>query len=340
MKKSAKNGFTQATGQEQPVHSKIAVVLAEPNSDQEIIKKINDYLGKNNYDVRQMDSTDENHLATANLLRTGAREKSVCYIAGSGLGNDPELVKKTRKLIREVSMAGYNTICPGSEGMMGVIVDEVKKLGKPVTSVFSLDVAQAYVEKLEAKFDRIVVAPNERVRQKLYHLLSGAQIALPGGTGTMTEGAVHYYQNAQIGIVYRNPKKFGPENFPSPIIYFSPATGAVQDAVKDIICKKMFSGDLKMQEKIRKTDINIGYWDMMDNVYQQMVKMGFVKPEYVDSFVKTLPTSAKVIKMLDNWSDPEVRNMMVMLNNIHHRETRQKLRLIMADSVPTMPSAL
>ena len=100
------------------------------------------------------------------------------------------------------------------------------------------------------------------------------------------------------------------------------------------------SSDRHHAQALRKTDINIGYWDMMDNVYQQMVKMGFVKPEYVDSFVKTLPTPAKVIKMLDNWSDPEVRNMMVMLNNIHHSETRQKLRLIMADSVPTMPSAL
>lgn len=308
---------------------KKAIILTETNTDPVVLRETIDHLEKYSYSVTLLPNTPENKLAAVEKARLGPRERSVCYIAGSGKGNDPELIEKVGDLVRTIAEAGYNTVCPGAEGMMGVITEEVRKLGKLVTSVFSLAVAQANVEKLYPdSFDCIVVAPDEDTRQEFYHLLSGAQIALPGGGGTTAEAAAHFYKNTQIGLVYPR-KPDGVINYPSPIIYFSPSTKETQQAAKEILCKYIYPNDPDMQKKIRESaPPQGGYWGPQAAQYDMEVAIGFLKPEYRNGFIETLRTPKDVVDMLENWSDPDVRQLMVTTMNIHNKTGQRFLKIM------------
>lgn len=141
-----------------------AVILTEARSDPEVIARIEAFLRGNDYDVQLLDSTPENHFKTTEIIKQDERGKSVCYIGGSALGDDPDLVDATKDLVRKVVQSGFNTVFPGSGiGMMGAIADAVKEVDGKLTSVFSLQVAEAYFEEITTEADSIVVAPNEKV---------------------------------------------------------------------------------------------------------------------------------------------------------------------------------
>jgi len=315
---SAKKEFN-ASGKAVP---KKAVILTEPGTDPAVLAKMQQFLLDNGYELHTLESTSENHFQTVDMLQLAPREKSICYIAGSALGDDPELVDAVKDLAKKVVAAGFNTVYPGSgKGMMGAIYDAVKEKGGKITSVFSLQVAEAHFEEIAVGADSIVVAPNEKVRQLMYHLFSGAQIALPGGTGTYAESVVHFYQNTQIGLIYRNPKNFGPENFPSPIIYFSPETEKVKEEYKKLLCKKFYPNDPVMKKAIMDSDIKAGYWDFAKLAYDNLIDLGFASTDF-RAFIKSHTTAKGVIRQLQSWDDPKVRNMLVDLINAHNRRTR------------------
>lgn len=318
-KKDAAGAFDKAANKS----ARTAVILTEPGTDPKTLANMQKFLTDAGYDLHTLDSNNENHFKTVELIKQAEREKSVCYIAGSSEGNDPELVKATKDLAKKVAKAGFNTVFPGSGmGMMGAIADAVKDVGGKLTSVFSLQVAEAHFEEITTKADSIVVAPNEKVRQLMYHLLSGAQIALPGGTGTYAESTVHFYQNTQIGLIYRHPDNFGPENFPSPIIYFSPRTDAVKEEYKKLLCKKFYPNDPAMKKAVMDSDIKAGYWDFARLAYDNLIDLGFASSDF-RAFIKDHATPAGVIRQLKSWDDPKVRNMLVDLINAHNRKTRE-----------------
>ena len=304
---------------------KVAVLLKDAETVESVFQKVRDFCTDNGFEVVVLDNTEANHLKASELVQQDSRLKSVCYIAGAAEGNDPELSERVVELAEAVADAGYNTVYPGSaKGQMGVLADAIIKKGKPITSVFSFDVAHAHIEELDARVSSIVVAPNEKVRQKLYHLLSGAQIARPGGTGTKTEGAIHYYQNTKIGLIYRHPDFFGPENYPSPIIYFSPRTAAVEAEYKKLLCEKFYPDDKDMQGAIMGRPLMAGYWDFEALSYSNIVDMGFEKRDYM-AFVRCLPTADEVVDQLDIWNDPKMRQMLVDKVNEHFAASRVKL---------------
>ncbi len=308
--------------------TKKAVILTRPESNQVVLKEVVDFLQARGYEPEVMDSTHENIRAAVDKIKIGARESSVCYIGGSSKGNDPELVEKTREMIRAVSLAGFNTVCPGSEGMMGVIVEEVKKLGLPVTSVFSLAVAQAFIEKLEDKFDRIIVAPDEDVRQELYHMLSGVEIGLGGGSGTIAEGPAHTYKHTQIQS-YKRDTEFGPENYPSPMIYFSPVTKGTAERTKRNICRIEYPSHPEFQKLIMEgPNPEGGFWSALEAMYDMSVGEGFTSAELKAAFIDRCTTKEQVLEKLEAWRDPEVRKVMVMLMN-KHSPVGKKIRTIM-----------
>ena len=260
---------------------KTAVILTEPQTDPDVLANMQKFLRDAGYDLHTLESNAENHFKATELVKQAPREKSVCYIAGSAEGNDPELVEASKNLAKKVAKAGFNTVFPGSAiGMMGALAGAVKDVGGKLTSVFSLQVAEAHFEEITTDADSIVVAPNEKIRQLMYHLLSGAQIALPGGTGTYAESVVHFYQNTQIGLIYRHPKNFGPENFPSPIIYFSPETPAVKDEYKKLLCKTFYPRDAAMKKAIMDSDIKAGYWDFARLAYDNLIDLGFSSTDF------------------------------------------------------------
>ena len=314
----AKKDFARAGEQE----AKTAVILVEPSTDEHTLANMRTFLTDAGYDVHELESNTENHFKTVDLIKQAEREKSICYIAGSAEGDDPDLVEASKDLARKVVKAGFNTVYPGSGiGMMGAIADAVKEAGGKLTSVFSLQVAEAHFEEITTEADSIVVAPNEKVRQLMYHLLSGAQIALPGGTGTYAESTVHFYQNTQIGLIYRNPKNFTDENFPSPIIYFSPQTDAVKEEYKKLLCEKFYADNPVMKQQIMDNDIDAGYWDFARLAYDNLIDLGFSSDDF-RAFIKDHATPEGVIKQLKSWDDPKVRDMLVDLINAHNRKTR------------------
>ena len=317
-KEKTTGNFNGAGGAKQ----KTAVILQEPQTNAKVLADLKAFLEKNGYTVHVLDSDHKNHFKAVELVKQAPREKSICYIAGSAEGNDPELVSAAKDLAEKVVKAGFNTVYPGSgKGMMGAICDAVKDAGGKITSVFSLQVAEAHFEEITTDADSIVVAPNEKVRQLMYHLLSGAQIALPGGTGTYAESTVHFYQNTQIGLIYRHPDNFGPENYPSPIIYFSPETEAVKEEYKKLLCKKFYPDNPAMQKAIMKADIKAGYWDFAKLAYDNLIDLGFSSRDF-HAFIKNHETAEEVIKQLQSWDDPKVRKMLVNLINAHNRKTR------------------
>lgn len=302
--------------------ARTAVILKDSETNPQVLAKMEQFLKDAGYDLYVLESNNENHFKTVDLVKQDKREKSVCYIAGSAEGSDPELVEASKDLAKKVARAGFNTVFPGSGiGMMGALANAVKEVDGKLTSVFSLQVAEAHFEEITTEADSIVVAPNEKVRQLMYHLLSGAQIALPGGTGTYAESTVHFYQNTQIGLIYRHPDNFSAENFPSPIIYFSPRTDAVKEEYKKLLCKKFYRNNPDMKQAIMENDINAGYWDFARLAYDNLIDLDFASSDF-RAFIKDHATPRGVIKQLRSWDDPKVRDMLIDLINAHNRKTR------------------
>lgn len=312
-------------GRSNGADKRTAVLLVEPQTNAEVLAKMRGFLEDAGYDIHELESNNDNHFKTVELIKQAEREKSVCYIAGAAEGNDPELVAQAKELAKEVARAGFNTVFPGSgKGMMGALCDAVKEEGGKITSVFSLQVAEAHFEEITTEADSIVVAPNEKVRQLMYHLLSGAQIALPGGTGTYAESVVHFYQNTQIGLIYRHPENFTDENFPSPIIYFSPQTDAVKQEYKKLLCEKFYPENEAMKAAIMGSDIDAGYWDFARLAYDNLIDLGFASSDF-RAFIKAHETPTGVVEQLRSWDDPRVRNVLVDLINAHNTGTRDSL---------------
>ncbi len=322
MSKKVADSFKQEAAKQK---RKTAVILTEQQTDPNVLANMSKFLKDNGYDLHVLDSNNVNHFKAVELVSQAKREKSICYIAGSATGSDPDLVAAVKDLAKRVVAAGFNTVYPGSGiGMMGAVCDAVKEAGGKITSVFSLQVAEAHFEEITTDADSIIVAPNEKVRQLMYHLLSGAQIALPGGTGTYAESTVHFYQNTQIGLIYRHPDNFGPENFPSPIIYFSPSTDAVKEEYKKLICKKFYPDDPVMQKAIKNSDIKAGYWDFAKLAYDNLIDLEFSSSDF-HAFIKNCAEADEVIAQLRSWDNPKVRETLVNLINAHNRSTRDGL---------------
>lgn len=326
-------------GTKDPTLEKVAVFLRDENTIETELATVAKMCLKNGFEVKVLDCTQQNIYKAAELVSLGQREHSVCYIAGAGEGDDPELIDAVKVLAKKVASAGFNTVYPGSaKGQMGVLAKAVLEEGAPVTSVFSLDVAQAHVEELCWDVSSIVVAPNEKVRQTLYHLLSGAQIALPGGTGTKTEASIHYYQNTKMGLVYRKPEFFGPENYASPILYFSPKTQMVQDAYKKALCEKLYADDKDMQKMIMSRPLDAGYWDFESMMYDTIVERGFENEAYM-AFVQSFSKPEEMIEQLICWGEPCVRDQMTFLVNEHYAASRASLsKITQKPPKPDQPS--
>lgn len=322
-------GFSDQSVPSKPSNPKKAVILQDENSRPEIVERVREFCEKHNFEVTILDYNPTTLEQALKLVRIGKREESVCYIAGASKGNDKQLIKSVQELGRQVAESGYSTVYPGSRtGMMGVLAESVLKAGKPLVSVFSLEVAQAHIEETNQDSTTMVVAPNESVRQVLYHRLSSAQIALPGGTGTKTEASIHFYQNGVMGVIYPHPDHFGERNLISPIIYFSPSTKLVNERFRDQMME-LYAKNPKVAQVIAKTPVKVGYWEAEAMQYKTLEQAGFMNPDYM-ALIKFSPTSEDLIHQLDLWrSDPAVRNMVVDKVNVHRGRARKSVEMIM-----------
>lgn len=112
--------------------------------------------------------------------------KSLCVYCGSSFGTSPLYAEAARALAKE--MVGNNIALVyggGNVGLMGVISDEVLRLGGEVTGV----IPQALMDKEvgHSGLTRLHVVKDMHERKAMMAELSDGFIAMPGGIGTMEE---------------------------------------------------------------------------------------------------------------------------------------------------------
>jgi uncharacterized protein (TIGR00730 family) len=112
--------------------------------------------------------------------------KSVCVYCGSSLGALPVYAEAARALAREMVSDNIGLVYGGGNvGLMGVIADEVMRLGGEVTGV----IPKALLDKEIGHhgLTRLHIVKDMHERKAMMADLSDGFIAMPGGIGTLEE---------------------------------------------------------------------------------------------------------------------------------------------------------
>ena len=112
--------------------------------------------------------------------------KSICVYCGSASGNSPVYAQAARSLAS--TLVGHNLSLVyggGNVGLMGILADEVLRLGGEVTGVIPQSLMEKEVGHIALTQLHIVKDMHER--KAMMAQLSDGFIALPGGIGTLEE---------------------------------------------------------------------------------------------------------------------------------------------------------
>ncbi|HEX4917919.1 MAG TPA: TIGR00730 family Rossman fold protein [Limnobacter sp.] len=112
--------------------------------------------------------------------------KNICVYCGSSAGVLPEYASAARGLAQALVRKGLGLVYGGSNvGLMGVVADEVLRLGGRVTGV----IPQSLVNKEVAHpgLETLHITSSMHERKALMAELSDGFLALPGGLGTFEE---------------------------------------------------------------------------------------------------------------------------------------------------------
>ncbi|MBC3861914.1 TIGR00730 family Rossman fold protein [Undibacterium jejuense] len=112
--------------------------------------------------------------------------KSVCVYCGASPGITPEYTSAARQLAATLVKHELRLVYGGGNvGLMGIIADEVLKLGGQVTGV----IPKALMDKEVGHIGltELHIVNNMHERKALMAQLSDAFIAMPGGIGTLEE---------------------------------------------------------------------------------------------------------------------------------------------------------
>lgn len=112
--------------------------------------------------------------------------KSLCVYCGSSLGASPAYADATRMLAKEMVDNNISLVYGGGKvGLMGVIADEVMRLGGEATGV----IPKALMDKEvgHAGLTRLHIVKDMHERKAMMAALSDGFIAMPGGIGTLEE---------------------------------------------------------------------------------------------------------------------------------------------------------
>lgn len=124
--------------------------------------------------------------------------KSICVYCGASMGADPAYADAARALAAVLVEQNIALVYGGGKvGLMGVIADEVLRLGGEVTGV----IPQALLarEVGHAGLTRLFVVKDMHERKAMMAQLSDGFIAMPGGMGTLEE-LFEMLTWAQLGI--------------------------------------------------------------------------------------------------------------------------------------------
>lgn len=112
--------------------------------------------------------------------------QNICVYCGSNKGNRPEYVDAAKELAHALVQKNLGLVYGGaSVGIMGILADEVLRLGGRVTGVMPQSLIEKEVGHDHLTHMHIVSSMHER-KSKMAELSDGF-IALPGGLGTLEE---------------------------------------------------------------------------------------------------------------------------------------------------------
>ena len=112
--------------------------------------------------------------------------KSICVYCGSRTGHAEAHAQTARALARELVRNDIALVYGGGNiGLMGVIADEVLRLGGEVTGVIPKGLLEMEVGHQE--LTRLHIVKDMHERKAMMMDLSDGFIALPGGLGTLEE---------------------------------------------------------------------------------------------------------------------------------------------------------
>ncbi|MBC7858035.1 MAG: TIGR00730 family Rossman fold protein [Burkholderiaceae bacterium] len=111
---------------------------------------------------------------------------SLCVYCGASPGISPRYAQAARALARGLVERGYGLVYGGGNvGLMGVIADEVLRLGGEVSGVIPLALLEREVG--HSALTRQFVVKDMHERKAMMAQLSSGFIAMPGGMGTLEE---------------------------------------------------------------------------------------------------------------------------------------------------------
>ena len=117
---------------------------------------------------------------------TNHKIRSLCVYCGASSGASPAYADAARRLAAALVAADIALVYGGGNiGLMGVIADEVMRLGGNVTGV----IPQALLEKEvgHLQLSRLHVVADMHERKAMMAQLADGFIAMPGGIGTLEE---------------------------------------------------------------------------------------------------------------------------------------------------------
>jgi uncharacterized protein (TIGR00730 family) len=112
--------------------------------------------------------------------------KSICVYCGANAGVSPRYAEQARHLARAMVEANLSLVYGGGNvGLMGVIADEVLRLGGEVTGVIPTALIEREVG--HTGLTRQFIVKDMHERKAMMAQLADGFIAMPGGMGTMEE---------------------------------------------------------------------------------------------------------------------------------------------------------
>jgi uncharacterized protein (TIGR00730 family) len=127
--------------------------------------------------------------------------KRIAVYCGSSVGDEEIFITQSLELINEMYKRGYGLVYGGGNvGIMGVIADEMLRLGGEVIGVIPKRLMDKEVGHTKLTQQIVVDSMHER-KAKMFELCD-ACIALPGGIGTMEE-LFEAFTWSQLGFHYK-----------------------------------------------------------------------------------------------------------------------------------------
>ncbi len=150
--------------------------------------------------------------------------KNLAVFCGASEGNDAQFANAGRHLVRVMAERKMGLVYgAGSIGMMGIIADEMLRLGGRVTGVIPHSLFKR--EVVHTGITELVTVESMHERKAHIYSISDGFVALPGGLGTMDE-IFEIMTWAQLGL-HRKP--YG---FLNAAGYFDKLLGFLDDATR------------------------------------------------------------------------------------------------------------